>query len=189
MDQILAVGAAWSLDVAFFAIILVGILFGIKNGFIKGVCKLAGMIFAIGFAVFFCNAFRLFLDDLFGLTELLTNAIGKEKIAGWLAIAISFVSLVVLIKLGTWLLGLIGTALVEKLKPLAVINRILGGILGLVKALLVILLLLTICKWISSGFSLEALPDFIQASPIVGRIYASDWYERITTFEFLSMFA
>ena len=87
--------AAVSLDVAFFVIIFLGLLFGVIRGFIKSVCKWAGTIVAIFVAFTFCNAFQGALDQWFGLTGALISAINNEKIAGWIALAISFIALLV----------------------------------------------------------------------------------------------
>ncbi len=64
----LLASSAWVLDVAFIVILLFGILFGTWRGFVKGVCKLAGTVFAIFVAFTFCNAFKNSLESAFGLT-------------------------------------------------------------------------------------------------------------------------
>lgn len=54
-------------------------------------------------------------------------------LAKWIAIAISFVLLLILVKLGVSILSHALTGAVESVKPLAVINQLLGGVLGLAK--------------------------------------------------------
>ena len=54
MEQLLLSSNGWILDLAFFLILLLGVVFGIRKGFISGVCNLAGWIFSIAFAIFFC---------------------------------------------------------------------------------------------------------------------------------------
>ena len=56
MNNLLAAGG-WTLDVAFFVILLVGILLGVMRGFVAGICKLAGKIFSVAVAVVFCVSF------------------------------------------------------------------------------------------------------------------------------------
>lgn len=169
--------AAVSLDIAFFVIILLGLLFGVIRGFIKSVCKWAGTIIAIFVAFTFCNAFQGALNEWFGLTGALVNVLNNEKLAGWIALAISFVILLAGAKLLAWLLGKIGTALVNKVKAFNVINKLFGGLFGLFEALVLIFFLLMICKWIS----LEVVDNFIAQSSIVGKIYEWEWFEKATT--------
>ena len=145
----LLASSAWILDVVFFVILILGILFGSWAGFVRGVCKLAGTIFAIFVAVTFCNAFKNSLESAFGMTTAIANGVG-ETVANWLSLIISFVLLFLIVKIGSWLLGKIGTALVNKVSVVRVINRILGGLLGLADSLFLIFLLINICYWITA---------------------------------------
>ncbi|HIX09535.1 MAG TPA: CvpA family protein [Firmicutes bacterium] len=176
----LLASSAWILDVAFILILLLGILFGTWAGFIRGVCKLAGTIFAIFVALTFCNAFKNSLESAFGLTSAIASGVG-ETIANWLSIAISAVLLFLIVKLGAWLLGKIGTALVDKIGIFRAINRVLGGLLGLLEALMLIFLLLTICYWIN----VDAVNTFIGQSSIVKAVYEWDWFQWAAQFNFL----
>lgn len=166
--NLLAASGSWVLDVIFFVILLLGMLFGVWRGFVKGICKLAGTIFSIIFAFTFCIPMKNALDSWFGLT----SAMGGTTAAGWGAVVISFVLLVILIKLGAWLIGKLGTALVDRFGPVRVINKMLGGVLGLVKALLFIFILLAIFKWIGA----QGINTFIENSAVVGKIYTSPWF-------------
>ena len=176
----LLASSAWILDVAFILILLLGILFGTWAGFIRGVCKLAGTIFAIFVALTFCNAFKNSLESAFGLTSAIASGVG-ETVANWLSIAISAVLLFLIVKLGAWLLGKIGTALVDKISIFRAINRVLGGLLGLLEALMLIFLLLTICYWIN----VDAVNTFIGQSSIVMAVYEWDWFQWAAQFNFL----
>lgn len=178
--NLLDASSAWVLDVLFIVILLLGILLGTWRGFVKGVCKLAGTIFAIFVALTFCNAFKNSLESAFGLTSAIANGVG-ETVANWLSIAIAFIALFIIVKIGAWLLGWIGTALVDKVSFFRVINRILGGILGLVEALFLIFLLLTICTWINA----DAINTFIGQSSIVNAIYEWEWFRWAAQFNFL----
>ena len=180
MYNLLSSNAAISLDIAFFVIIFFGLLFGVIRGFIKSVCKWAGTVVAIFIAFTFCNAFQGALDEWFGLTGALISAINNEKLAGWIALAISFIILLIGAKLLAWILGKVGTALVDRVKAFSMINKFLGGLFGLFEALVLIFLLLMICKWIS----VEAIDNFMAQSSIVGRIYQWEWFEKFWTLPF-----
>ncbi|MBR7186591.1 MAG: CvpA family protein [Clostridia bacterium] len=170
--MLLASSYAWILDVAFFAIIVLGLVFGTARGFVKSVCKLAGTIFSVIIAVFFCTPLAGALEEWFSLTTLISNAIGSENVGGWITIAISFLSLIAAVKLGTWLLGAIGKGLIERSKVLNAIDRFLGGVLGVIEALLLIFILLLVCNW--TNFAV--VNEFIAESTVVSVIYESEWF-------------
>lgn len=176
----LLASSAWVLDVVFFVILILGILLGSWGGFIKGICKLAGTIFAIFVAFTFCNAFKNTLESAFGLTTAIAGGVG-ETVANWLSIIIAFVILFLIVKIGSWILGKVGTALVDKVAAFRYINRILGGILGLVEAVFLIFLILTICYWIN----VEAVNALIAQSSIVKSIYQWEWFQWAAQFNFL----
>lgn len=171
--NLLAETGNWIPDVVFFAILFLGLLFGVMRGFVKGICKLAGTIFAIVFGVAFCMPMKNSLDSTFGLTE----ALGGTTVAGWISVVISFIALVVIIKFGAWLVGKLGSALIDKAKPIKVVDKILGGLLGLAKALLVIFILLAILKWIGA----EAIDEFIAQTTVLKGIYNSEWFATAFT--------
>ena len=172
---------SWILDVAFFVIILIGILIGVGRGFIAGICKLAGTVLAVAVGVLFCNGFA----SAIGLTDALVGAIAIPKLGGWLAVGISFVILLVVTKLAAWLLGKLGTALAEKVKLFSVINRLCGGLLGLCKALILIFLLLSACYWLNEWLHLEALENFISNCAVVGAIFRWEGFVELAHFKFL----
>ena len=176
----LLASSAWILDVVFFVILILGILLGSWGGFIKGVCKLAGTIFAVFVAFTFCNAFKNTLESAFGLTTAIASGVG-DTVADWLSIIFAAVILFLIVKICSWLLGKIGTALVDKVSFFRYINRILGGILGLVEAIFLIYLILTICYWIN----VEAVNAFIAQSSIVNSIYQWEWFQWAAQFNFL----
>lgn len=223
---------AWILDVAFFLILLGGLALGVSRGFISGICKLAGTLFALAFAFFFCVSFEGFLENLFGMTSAISDGFvslfsknaafaadlsGTELapalenagvpsfiasiivnafegasvpegttaamlispvIAKWIAIAISFVLLVILLKLATFLADKLFSGVVDSVTPLRIINRTLGGILGLLKGAITVFLLLAICSWLP----IDSLHDFIGESGIVGQIFYSDWFRSATSY-------
>lgn len=177
--QLLA-APTWILDVVFFAILLLGLLFGSWRGFVAGVCKLAGTVFAIFVALTFCNPFKNSLESAFGLTSLIAGKLG-ETLGSWLSLAIAFVALFVIVKLVVWLLGKVGTSLIEKSAVFSKINRFLGAILGLAEAAFLVFFLLTVCYWIN----VDSVNAFIQQSTIVGKIYEWDWFQWAAQLNFL----
>ena len=117
----------------------------------------------------FCVTLHNSLEGWFGLTTALAGAIGNATVAKVIAIVISFILLFLVVKLLAWFVGKTGTALVNKFAPCRMINRILGGILGLFEAFMLIMLLLAICHWIP----VEGMHEFIHSSTIVGKVF--DW--------------
>lgn len=101
-----------------------------------------------------------------------------STLAKWISIAISFVLLVVLIKLATLLLDKGLSRMVEKLKPFRVVNQVLGGVLGLVAAAVALFIVLALCSWLP----IDALHNFLASSAIVGPIYSSDWFIAATSY-------
>jgi len=223
----------WILDVAVLIILIFGMFFGIKRGFIGGICKIGGTLFALIFAFFFCVSFENFLESAFGMTSAISNGLvakfsenetlsvelsgifseeslaavlpgfiakilagalsGQEIPAGttgatllgplvakWIAVLISFVLLIILIKLACFIIGKIGSGIVDSVGPLRVVNKLLGGLLGLLKSLLFVFILLAICGWLP----IESLHEFISSSAIIGKIYGSAWFESATSYVF-----
>lgn len=165
----------WILDVIFIVILLGGLFFGVMQGFIKGVCKIAGTIFSLGFAFVFCVAFQDALEGMFGLTTALSNVI-DPKIAYWIAVGISFLILFLLIKFGSMLLGSIGNKLVSVWAPVRVVNQALGGLLGCLEGAMIIFIMLMVCRWINA----DTINAYIESSAIVRAIYNWDWFIMAT---------
>ena len=174
MNSLLASGA-WSLDVLFFVLLLLGVFLGVSKGFVGGVCKLAGTIFAIFVAVSFCVSFQGTLEKSFGWSTALNNAIAPP-FGTWIMIAICFLFLFGIVKLGSWLIGLVGTAITNSSPVFRIINMVLGGILGAFKAFAIIFLVLCIFNWIPS----DALHNWMSSSGVVGTIF-SKWVTTHTS--------
>ena len=62
-------------DIVFFLLIIGGIFAGAQRGFISGVSRLAGTLFAIAFALFFCVSFSAFLENNFGMTSSISDGL------------------------------------------------------------------------------------------------------------------
>ena len=226
----------WTIDVVFLLLLVAGTAFGAFRGFISGICKMAGTLFAIVFAVIFCVSFSNFLENVFHLTtalaNALTNSFHKEALltplpvdiagadvkvaleelgvgwlprslisasfssvetipagttaamllgstlAKWISIVISFVLLIVLVKLAAVILDKSLSGLVDKVAPFRVINQLLGALLGLLKAGILVFVLLAICSWIP----IEGLHNFLSSTAIVGPIFRSDWFAAATSY-------
>ena len=224
------------IDVVFLLLLVAGTAFGAFRGFISGICKMAGTLFAIVFAVIFCVSFSNFLENVFHLTTALanslTNSFHKEALltplpvdiagadvkaaleelgvgwlprslisasfssvetipagttaamllgstlAKWISIVISFVLLIVLVKLAAVILDKSLSGLVDKVAPFRVINQLLGALLGLLKAGILAFVLLAICSWIP----VEGLHNFLSSTAIVGPIFRSDWFAAATSY-------
>ena len=172
----------WILDILLFIILLLGLIFGSWRGFVKGICKLAGTIFAIIVSVSFCNPFKNALENWFGMTTAIAAGVG-EMAASVIALVLSFLILFILVKSGALILGLIGNAVAKSCKFFDVINRLFGAVLGLIEAIFLIYLLLTICYWVGS----ESLNHFISQSTVVSAIYRSDWFIWAANFKYFSL--
>lgn len=178
MNSLLAAGA-WTLDIIFFLILLGGILLGVRRGFIKGICKLAGTILAGVVSITFCVALQASLEYTFGTTSAINNAIGAP-FGAWIMVALSFVFLFLLVKIGCALLGKYGSALIEDVAPLRIANMFLGGILGAFKAFILIFAILAAFRWIPN----ESFCNFVASSEIVGKIFSSQWFIDATQMNF-----
>ena len=175
----------WILDVVFIITLIGGILLGVHRGFIAGICKVAGMVFSIFVAISFCNAVQVNLEDWFGMTSALAKSIGNETAAYWIAVAISFVILLIVVRFCAYVVGRLGTAVVQKVSAFNVINQLLGGLLGLLKSAVALFLVLTFCKYLIEWTGYEPMEHFISSSTIVGAIFRWDWFIEATTFSFL----
>ena len=182
----LLVSAGLVLDIVFGVILVLGLVFGIKNGFWRGLCALLGTLFSLLIGIMFCRKMQAFIDGTLGLnmTGAIQGALSAslpEEVANslgeWFAIAISFLIIVVLVRFTAWLIGKLGKALTSKSKFFRVVDHIFGAFLGLFQAALFLSFLLSICYWIPW----EALHNFINSSPLVSKIYI-DWIPNLATF-------
>lgn len=176
MNLLLASSYAWIPDVVFCAVLLIGFIIGVIRGFVKGICKLAGTIFSIVCAIFFCMPLHTSLEEWFGFTTLIANGIGNATVAEWLSIAVSFVGLIIVVRLLALIVGLIAKALIKASKVLNVIDHIMGGLLGAAEALIILLIVLMLCYWMN----IEVINTFISETTIVGAIYNSSWFMEVT---------
>ena len=176
--MLLAASSAWSLDVAFFAVILLGLILGVTVGFVRGIMKIAGTVFSVVVAFFFCTQVCALLEDWFSLTTALSNALHSATLAYWLGVVISFLVLSILVKVGAFLIGRVGQALVNRSKVFAGVDRCLGGLLGVAEALLLLFAVMLVFKWIA----IDVVDAYIAQSSVVGKIYFGEWFEWISLY-------
>ncbi len=175
-------GIGWIADIVFFAIVLIGMIIGIKRGFVRGICKLGGTLLAVVIAFSFCTPLQAWLESAFGFTTLIQNGIGNATLAGWLSIATCFVGLLILTKLAAWLIGKLAQAIVGSSGGLAAVDRILGAVLGLAEAFLFCFIVLTVFHWLN----IAAVNDFIASGFVVKAIYTSPWFIDATHLPIIS---
>ena len=176
--ELLAASNAWIADVVFLAILLIGLFFGVASGFVRGVCKIAGTVFSVIVAFFFCNQLCASLESWFGLTTKLAGAIGSSTLAYWIMVVGCFLVLGVAVRLLAWIVGKVGSALLEHSSVLGVVDRVLGGILGAAEALLFALIVLLILRWIS----IDVVNGYFEQSFIVSKIYFGEWLDWLASF-------
>lgn len=169
-------GYGWILDVVCLVILVLGLVIGCVRGFVKGICKLGGTLLAIVLAFSLCTPLQSFLESTWGFTTLIANGVKNATIAGWISVAICFVGLFIVTKFVAWLVGKLAKALVNSSRVFAVIDRLLGGILGLAEAALVILIILTILHWIN----VDVINSFIEQTIVVKQIFHSGWFLQAT---------
>lgn len=75
MQYGLLAGYAWIIDVAFFVLPILGILLGIRRGFVKGVMRVASKWVSLIVAFAFCVSFANLLEQWFHMTTAITNGI------------------------------------------------------------------------------------------------------------------
>ena len=96
----------------------------------------------------------------------------------WISIIISFILLILLIRLGVRLFAKAVTAIKEHFAPLRFVDQAFGAVLGFIKAGFMIFFLLLVCNWLP----IEGLHAFIESSGVVGRIFVSEWFNNATSY-------
>lgn len=165
------------IDIIFFGLLLIGLCIGTAKGFIKSVCKIAGTVLSFVLAVTFCVPLAGGLENLFGLTTAIAGGVKNGTLAYWLSVIIAFVSLLILVKLAAWIIGKLFGGLVEKVMPLRILDKFLGGILGLAEMFAIILFLLLVFKWIG----IPAVNSFLEGSGVVGKLYFGEWMQWLAS--------
>lgn len=99
-------------------------------------------------------------------------------LAKWISVGIAFVLLLLLVRLGAWVVSRLFRAINSKIAPLRVVDQCLGALLGLAKALFWLFVVFSICNWLP----FEGLQNFIASANIVGKIYTSEWFRSATSY-------
>ena len=236
LNQLLA-SHGWILDLIFFLVLVLGTIIGAHKGFVAGICKLGGKIFALIFAFMFCVAFADFLESCFHMTTAITSGIadsiaknelyaigfanditgaelgetlkeigigffprwiisGSFKnvelipagtttatliasvLAKWISIAIAFISLIIILRLGLFIIAKLFGKLRNCFAPIKMLDQGLGAVLGFVKTVILLFILLAICQWLP----IEPVHSYIESSFIVGNIASSEWFHSLTSY-------
>lgn len=99
-------------------------------------------------------------------------------LAKWISIVISFVLLIILVRLGARLLGKGIKSITDRIMPLRVLDQVLGAILGLIKAFVILFAVLLIFNWLPwDGFH-----NYLESSAVVGGIFRSEWFQAATSY-------
>lgn len=93
-------------------------------------------------------------------------------LAKWIAIAISFIILLVGVRLIIWLLTKLLNKIIDSVAPLRILNRLLGGILGMVKAILITFVVILVINWLP----LTQIHELIESSYVVSKIINSNLF-------------
>ncbi len=99
-------------------------------------------------------------------------------LAKWITVAIAFLLLLLLVRLGAWGIQKLFGVIKNALAPLRIVDQVLGAVLGLAKALFWIFVLLLVCNWLPFA----GLQSFIASSNIVGKIYTDEWFQSATSY-------
>ena len=102
----------------------------------------------------------------------------SSVLAKWISIVIAFIALIIILRLGVFLIVKIFGAIRDKAAPVRIADQALGAILGFAKAALLVFVLLMLCDWLP----IQALHSFIESSNIVGKIFVSNWFQSATSY-------
>lgn len=96
-------------------------------------------------------------------------------LAKWIANVISFLLLIVLIRVGVIFLSKAVTKVTDKIAPFRIANQFLGALLGFLKACFLLFIVFTILGWLP-------LESVLDSSAIVGNIVNSEWFQNATSY-------
>lgn len=92
--------------------------------------------------------------------------------AQWTCVAISFVALVIIMKISVLLIGKIFSSIIEKIPGLNALNKILGALLGLFEMAVLLFFVFSLLHWLA----IPAVDDYLQTTYIIKHIYFSEWF-------------
>lgn len=126
---------------------------------------------------------RLFIQISFRSVELIpagtTPAILISSVlAKWISIIISFLLLIILVRLGAKLLTKSFDALKDHFGPLRAADQALGAALGFFKAFFLFFLFLIVLNWLP----IASLHTALSSGGLVGKIFSSEWFQNATSY-------
>ena len=149
------------LDLLFAVIAVVSILLGIKRGLIKSVIQIGKVLLSILIA--FSVGSALPIDGVIG-----------KVIGAVVVFCIAFIGL----SIGSWFL----TKLVDRVKLMALINHLLGGVFGALSAAILLLLLSSVIKFFFEDFDLYQNTVIVQwfgessLLDVLGFLNVGNWF-------------
>lgn len=138
------------LDIVLLVLLLFGLISGLKNGFFVEVASLVGLIAGVYGAIHFSNFAAEFLMD---------KVDWNEKTVNIVAFAITFIVIVIVIALA-------GKALTKlaDFAALGILNKLLGGLFGLLKAAVILSVILIIFDSLNKGLPFTDKEDLEEST-------------------------
>lgn len=126
---------------------------------------------------------RWFIKWSFADVELIPSGTTAATLIGsvlakWISIIISFVLLLVLIRVGAFFLAKALKKVVDKFAPTRTIDQLLGALLGFAKAFFVVSLVIMFFNWLP----ITGVRNMIISSHVVGPIARSEWFRNMTSY-------
>lgn len=146
-------------DLILVAIAVLSVVFAAKKGFAKSLLETAS-VFVAGFASYkFCGPVSLFIYNTF-LSEMPFAV--ASVVARIISFAVMFVVFSILLKLASGLLS----SVLKKIPLVGTANKLLGGVLGLLKAVIIVYVICTVCYLTVISDSAENLKPIVSNSVI-----------------------
>lgn len=180
-------------DVIFFGILIVFAIIGIVKGLFDSILSLisTGLSFAV--AIIVAKPATSFLGKIFPIGnlfngmlkeetyELFGKAFSKAEVATFLTVLLSIFIVFALIRIGIWLLARLFASTVEKSTIGSGLNKVLGGLFGLAKGFVIVVIILVACTFLTRVSAFSGLHDKIEASTCTRFVYSyvSDTTEKL----------
>lgn len=145
------------LDILLAIPLVYGLIMGCKRGFVKEIIGLVAVVIGIYIAKFVASAFSLFLQSSFGVSERV-------------AAPLSYFLVVAIVVGGLYLLAWMLTKILKAMK-LGTVNRIFGGLFGLLKFALIVSAILNFVMILDNFVPIKDKPavrNSLLYSPIEG---------------------
>lgn len=181
------------IDVIFFAILIIFATTGVIKGLFDSLLGLisTGLSFAI--AILCAKPATSFLGKIFPIPEMFKKMLkedsyslfGKvfteDQVATFLTIVLVILIVFILIRVGIWLLARLFASAVEKSTIGSGLNKVLGGLFGLAKGFIIVIVLLVFCSFLTRVSIFDGLEEKLQSSTCTRFVYnyVSDTTEKI----------